>query len=219
VLREEVQAALRNAILSNEIQPGARLLEVEVATRMGVSRAPVREAIRQLEQEGLVEFFPHRGVVVIGLPDDEIDAIYEMRALIEAKAIVRACDRVTDADLDELGELLERMQRSLRARDIDAVADIDLRFHDKILEISGLTLLRRIWTSLAGLVRVRSYQALERPGKASTYFVKTSMQSHAALIDAMRRRDGPQAAELVRQHILEVASWLTDGAGTAGPQQ
>ena len=90
VLRQEVLEALRSAILNNRIKPGSRLLEAEVATRMGVSRAPVREAIRQLEQEGLVEFFPHRGAVVIGLPEDEIDAIYELRAQIEGRAIARA---------------------------------------------------------------------------------------------------------------------------------
>src|ERR687894_3249082 len=102
VLRQEVLDALRSGILANEIHPGSRLLEVDVANQMGVSRAPVREAIRQLEQEGLVEFFPHRGAVVVGLPEDEIDAIYEMRALIEATAMARAVDRITEDDLKGL---------------------------------------------------------------------------------------------------------------------
>ena len=90
VLRQEVLSALRTAILAREIKAGSRLLEAEVAARMGVSRAPVREAIRQLEQEGLVEFFPHRGAVVVGLPDAEIDAIYELRAMIEGRATADA---------------------------------------------------------------------------------------------------------------------------------
>src|SRR5262249_5790693 len=106
VLRQEVLEALRSAILNNEIAPGTRLFEAEVATRMGVSRAPVRESIRQLEQEGLVEFFPHRGAVVIGLPNDEIDAIYELRALIEERAIERACATATADDLKRLARLI-----------------------------------------------------------------------------------------------------------------
>jgi len=119
VLRQEVLDAIRSGILANRIKPGSRLLEAEVAARMGVSRAPVREAIRQLEQEGIVEFFPHRGAVVIGLPEDEIDAIYELRALIEARAIERACATATDADLTRLEGLIVDMEAALKQRDID----------------------------------------------------------------------------------------------------
>ena len=115
VLRQEVLGALRAAILARRDPPGTRLLEAEVAGRMGISRAPVREAIRQLEQEGLVEFFPHRGAIVIGLPDDEIDAVYELRALIEAKAIARACSRATPADLEQLDRIIDEMRALPRA--------------------------------------------------------------------------------------------------------
>jgi DNA-binding GntR family transcriptional regulator len=204
VLRQEVLSALRSAILSSEIRPGSRLLEAEVAARMGVSRAPVREAIRQLEQEGLVEFFPHRGAVVIGLPDDEIDAIYELRALIEASAMRRACATLTDADFAALEALIGEMEEALGRRDIVEVAEIDLRFHGMIVERSGLSLLRRIWSSLDGLVRVRSYQALERPGAAARYFIANSVASHTTLLEALRARDEDRADAAIREHILEV---------------
>jgi DNA-binding GntR family transcriptional regulator len=211
VLRQEVLEALRSAILNNRIKPGSRLLEAEVATRMGVSRAPVREAIRQLEQEGLVEFFPHRGAVVIGLPEDEIDAIYELRAQIEARAIARACATATDEDLRRLDSLIVDMQRALKARDIDEVAEIDLRFHGTIVELSGFSLLRHIWQSLDGLVRVRSYQALDRPGRAAAYFLSGSIASHSILVDAIRKRDPEHAAAAARAHILDVAHQLHAG--------
>jgi DNA-binding GntR family transcriptional regulator len=204
VMRQEVLTALRSAILANEILPGTRLLESDVAARMGVSRAPVREAIRQLEQEGLVESFAHRGAVVIGLPEDEIDAIYELRALIEAKAMERATERVTEQDLEGLEAIIVEMQEALARRDIEEVAEIDLRFHGSIVEHSGLTLLRRIWSSLDGLVRVRSYQALERPGRAAEYFMKNSVASHSTLVDALRAGDAAKGAAAVREHILEV---------------
>src|SRR5439155_26201399 len=153
--------------------------------RMSVSRAPVREAIRQFKQEGLVEFFPHRGAVVIGLPDDEIDAIYELRALIEARAIARACVRATDGDLRRLQALIVDMQRALRARDIDEIAEVDLQFHGTIVELSGFSLLKHIWQSLDGLVRLRSYQALDRPGRAASYFLSGSIASHSILVEAI----------------------------------
>lgn len=208
VLRQEVLGALRGAILAREIQPGMRLLESEVAMRMGVSRAPVREAIRQLEQEGLVEFFPHRGAVVIGLPDDEIDAVYELRALVEAKAIARACGRAEASDLDELDHIVEEMRDAHARRDIDELAEADLRFHGAIVALSGFGLLRHVWSSLDGLVRVRSYQALDRPGRAAEYFLRGSIASHTELVSAIRGGQPELAAELVRRHILEVPEWL-----------
>jgi DNA-binding GntR family transcriptional regulator len=216
VLRQDVLEALRSAILANRIKPGSRLLEAEVATRMGVSRAPVRESIRQLEQEGLVEFFPHRGAVVIGLPEDEIDAIYELRAGIEARAIARACATATDDDLTRLDGLIADMQKALRQHDIDEVAEIDLRFHGAIVDLSGFSLLKHIWQSLDGLVRVRSYQALDRPGRAAQYFLSGSIASHSVLVDALRARDPGRAADAARAHILDVVHQLQAGDAAAG---
>jgi DNA-binding GntR family transcriptional regulator len=208
VLRQEVLAALRTGIVSGEIPVGTRLLEAELSARMGVSRAPVREALRQLEQEGLVESFAHRGVVVVGVPEDEIDALYELRATIEAKAIARACVAATDADLAGLQGLIEEMRAAVARSDIDAVAEIDLRFHGAIVALSGFSLLRKIWASLDGLVRVRSYQALERPGAAAAYFRRDSIASHQRLADAIAARDPDLASRLAREHILEVVERL-----------
>jgi len=208
VLRQEVLTAIRAGIVSGEIPVGTRLLEGELSTRMGVSRAPIREALRQLEQEGLVESFAHRGVVVVGVPDDEIDALYELRATIEAKAIARACVAATDEDLAKLRGLLDEMRVAVEQWDIDAVAEIDLRFHGAIVALSGFSLLRTIWASLDGLVRVRSYQALERPGASAAYFRRDSIASHERLADAIAARDPDRAAILVREHILEVAERL-----------
>src|SRR5215472_6718138 len=170
VLRQEALDLVRSAILSKEIPPGARLREADLATRMGISRAPVREALRQLEQEGLVEFFPHRGAIVVGVPEAEIDAIYELRALIEQKATERACPLITDVEMARLAGLIDAMQAALDAGDIEELAERDLEFHGVIVEAAGFSLLRHIWEGLDGLVRVRSYQALDRPGQLSRYF-------------------------------------------------
>lgn len=213
VLRTEVLEALRQAILAGRIPIGTRLLEVDIATRMGVSRAPVREAIRQLEQEGLVESFIHRGAIVIGLPEDEMDAIYELRALIEAKAFARACEFASEEDLDELDAIVEEMGAALDSRQLDTIAEIDLRFHGRIVELSGFTLLRRVWTSLDGLVRVRSYQALERPSAAADYFLGDGKASHLRLLEALRLRDPDLAATRASEHILEVPAKLRAEGG------
>jgi DNA-binding GntR family transcriptional regulator len=216
VLRQEVLTALRTRILANEIPAGSRLLEADIAEQMGVSRAPVREAIRHLEQEGLVEIFPHRGAVVVGLPEAEIDAIYELRAVIEGRATGAAVDVIGEAELAQLDGLIDRMGVAIKAREIDAIAEIDLQFHGLIVEWSGLTLLRHIWSSLDGLVRVRSYQALDRPGSTARYFLKNAAASHTLLINALRAGDPEAAAMLARQHVLEVPTML---AGLGQPKR
>ena len=208
VLRHEVLGALRAAILATEIPPGARLLEANVAARMGVSRAPVREAIRHLEQEGLVEFFPHRGAVVVGVPEAEIGAIYELRAIIEARATSSVAQSITDEQLATLEALIDEMRKVLPSKDTEAVADIDLRFHELIVEWSGMRLLRHIWSSLDGLVRLRSYQALGRPGKDQRYFTQNVAGSHVAVIEALRSRDPDRAAQAATEHVLEVPTIL-----------
>lgn len=216
VLRQEVLTALRTAILANEISAGSRILEADVAEQMGVSRAPVREAIRHLEQEGLVEIFPHRGAVVVGLPEAEIDAIYELRAVIEGRAIAAAIDIVTEPDLARLEALIVEMGRAIEAREVEVVADLDLQFHGLIVEWSGMTLLRHIWSGLDGLVRVRSYQALDRPGATADYFLANAASSHSMLVTGLRAGDPEAAATLARQHVLEVPTLL---AGLARPRQ
>ena len=208
VLRQEVLTALRTAILANEISAGSRLLEADVAEQMGVSRAPVREAIRHLEQEGLVEIFPHRGAVVVGLPEAEIDAIYELRAVIEGRATAASVGIVGEAELQRLEALIDEMRVAIKAHEVEAIAEFDLRFHGLIVEWSGLTLLRHIWSSLDGLVRVRSYQALDRPGSTAKYFLKNAASSHTVLVDALRAGDPEAAAALARQHVLEVPTML-----------
>jgi DNA-binding GntR family transcriptional regulator len=216
VLRQEVLTALRTAILANEIAAGSRLLEAEIAEQMGVSRAPVREAIRHLEQEGLVEIFPHRGAVVVGLPEAEIDAIYELRAVIEGRATAAAVDVVGEPELARLEALIEEMRAAIRSQEVGAIAEFDLRFHGLIVEWSGMTLLRHIWSGLDGLVRVRSYQALDRPGSTARYFLKNAAGSHAVLVDALRDGDPDYAATLARQHVLEVPTML---AGLGAPRR
>jgi DNA-binding GntR family transcriptional regulator len=216
VLRQEVLTALRTAILANEISAGSRLLEADVAEQMGVSRAPVREAIRHLEQEGLVEIFPHRGAVVVGLPEAEIDAIYELRAVIEGRATAASVGVIGEPELARLEALIDEMRGAIKSREVEAIAEFDLQFHGLIVEWSGLTLLRHIWSSLDGLVRVRSYQALDRPGSTARYFLKNAAGSHTVLVDAIRAGDPDAAAALARQHVLEVPTML---AGLGRPQR
>lgn len=206
VLRQDVLAAVRSAILDGRLHPGDRLLEADIAAQMGVSRAPVREAVRQLEQEGLVEFWPHRGSVVVGVPDDEIDTMYELRAEIEARAIRRACVSITDEDLAYMQQCIDRIAQAQTANDPAAVFDADLQFHATIVRVAGYRVLRRMWESMDGMVRVRSYQAFDGASAASDYFWRTAASSHELILEALRKREPEAADRAVRDHILEVST-------------
>ena len=201
-LRHRVLGTLRHRIVSGELAAGSRLLEMDLATEMGVSRGPVREAIRHLEQEGLVETFTHRGAVVLGVPDDEIDGIYELRGMIEARATVRAFRFVNEADLEFLAGLVTDMDGAYARGDIGEVAEMDLRFHGRIVELSGMALMKRIWTSLDGLVRVRTYQRLDRPGREAQTLATSGIASHADLIGVLRSKDARLARRLAFEHVV-----------------
>ena len=212
VLRHEILLGLRSGILSGEIPHGTRLLEIPLSTELGVSRGPVREALRQLEQEGLVEFFPHRGAVVVGVADDEMDAIYGIRALLEERAFARAC-RVVDADeLDALSDAVEKMIEASEAGDFAAVTEHDMRFHGRVVELSGFQYLRRLWTSIDGVVRLRAARDAERPEVADAASARDLLMApsveHRDLVEALRSRRPATAAKAARTHITNALERL-----------
>jgi DNA-binding GntR family transcriptional regulator len=205
VLRHEVLAGLRNGILGGDIAPGTRLLEVPLANELGVSRGPVREALRQLEQEGLVEFYPHRGAVVVGVAEVEVETIYGIRALLEGRAFARACRVVTDDDLTALAETVERMVAASESGDVAAVTEYDLRFHGRVVEISGFQYLRRLWASIDGVVRARTARSASRPEladpiEARDWLIGPSIE-HRELVDALRSRRPALAARAATAHV------------------
>jgi len=213
VLRQEVCEELRQAIVAGDLAPGTRVLEVQIAASMGVSRAPVREALRQLEQEGLIEFYPHRGAVVVGVPEDEIDVIYQLRAKIEEEAIIRLCANATQADIARLEECLAEIKRVRRARDMTKIAEADLQFHRALVELSGFRLLLRVWSSLDGMVRARTYLAMSDRGPGRDFLVESGVHSHAVLIEAIKNGSPKQAAKAAREHVMEAADRLRSQQG------
>ncbi len=214
VLCHEVLLGLRSGILAGEIAPGTRLLEVPLATELGVSRGPVREALRQLEQEGLVEFFPHRGAVVVGVADAEMDTIYGIRGLLEERAFAKACRVISEEDLDALAETVEKMIEASKAGDLTAVTEHDMHFHGRVVELSGFQYLRRLWTSIDGLVRLRAMGSAERPdlvkqASAPERLVPPSIE-HRDLVAALRTRRPATAAREARLHITRALERLHD---------
>jgi DNA-binding GntR family transcriptional regulator len=212
-LRGEIAARLRRAILAGELQPGTHLREQHVADSMSVSRVPAREALRALEQEGLIEIFPFRGAVVVGVSEEELDAIYELRAVIEGKAMRQVVETPGAELLEELARQIEEMESSVRSgADVERLAELDIQFHRTILEASGLRILARVRNTLDAILRVRSfYQGIERGGATGAYFRASLGASHERLLEALRSGDAERAEGAAREHVMEVV----DRLGTA----
>jgi DNA-binding GntR family transcriptional regulator len=203
-LSEEVFGILRGAILSQEIPAGTRLYENDLAGQLEVSRAPIREAFRRLEQEGLIESFPRRGAIVVSVPEDEIKVFYQLRAEIEAVAFARAAATITDAQLRELEACLVRLDAAYDAKNVDRVLEADLEFHTAVMTMSKLTVLRRTWSTFDGPLRLRAYQLIEKDPTPERALVESSEYSHAVLLATLARRDPAAAERAIRGHILEV---------------
>jgi DNA-binding GntR family transcriptional regulator len=201
-LREHAVETIRRAIITGALQPGERLLEDRLAERLGISRAPVREAIRALEYEGLVRSEPHRASYVVALEEDEIDDLYRIRAEVETLAARRAARAIAGAPekATPYRQLLERMRRAVAVGDVVEVTVADLELHRLILEHSGYVVMPRVWGAMYGILRARTSLVAERAGDRLTAY---TAESHAPLVEALASGDENAAATAVRHHILE----------------
>jgi DNA-binding GntR family transcriptional regulator len=154
ILRSQVLEWMREVLVSGELAPGQRVNEVHLANQLGVSRGTLREALRNLEQEGLLVSVPHRGTYVRKLTPKQVRDVYEVLAMVEARAASRASARMTDADVKQLEGLLDTFEamhgdpsRSLRQRQ-----DADLAFHERVCELADNEALLTSWRGLRGLV-------------------------------------------------------------------
>ncbi len=203
VLREQVRDALRDAILSGEIPAGTHVSERETADALGVSRTPVREAISELRNEGLLAFHVRRGAIVVGVHDDEIEAAYRIKTVLEEEAMARAASRMTAADFVRLERIVADMEHLRRMNDFPAVSDADVRFHAAVADVADFGLLRRVWTSVdeAGRLTTRH---IYKDGHTFEHFLEDVVESHRILIDVLRNADPILASDAARQHLLNV---------------
>ena len=198
--------------VAGRLQAGDRLREVHLASTLGTSRGPVREAMRQLEQEGLVSMRPHRGATVVGVPADEVETIYELRAGLEARAMRHASARATDEDLDALDAMVVAMIAASRAGDPETVTELDIRFHARVIELAGFQYLRRLWSSVESLVRagsaaIQGRRDVRGPDGRVRFLVEPSLE-HEAIVGALRARDPELAAAEARAHVLRALERL-----------
>lgn len=136
-LRDVVFNTLRQAILTGELKPGERLMEIHLANRLGVSRTPIREAIRKLELEGLVTMIPRRGAEVSQITEKSMNDVLEVRRALDALCVELACERITDEELDNLNKACSDFEQAVKTRDIKRIAEADVDLHDIIVRATG----------------------------------------------------------------------------------
>jgi DNA-binding GntR family transcriptional regulator len=206
VLREEVKSVLLQRILSGHYAPGDRLVEIRIAEELGVSQAPVREALRDLESVRFVESAPFRGARVRQVSDAELIEVYPIRAALEEVAVREAAKRM-GGDVSALEAELAGMRH---AKDVAEQVEHDARFHELIVAASGNSRLLEIWSSLQ--VETRTAITALRMGLTP----KEAADLHEEIVNALRRRDARAAARAIRNHFDHFGRMLakTQGAGS-----
>jgi DNA-binding GntR family transcriptional regulator len=195
-LRDVVFQTLRQAIISGEIAPGERLLEIPLAKKMGVSRTPVREAIRMLELEGLVVMIPRRGAEVAKITEKDLRDALEVRCALEELAVQLACERITEAGKEKLQAACEAFREAIRTKQVPAIVEGDIVFHDAIFEA---TQNQRIITMTHNLWEQVSRYRVEYVKDFSYHNVL--VEEHDAITAAILRGDAEEARIVMRKHI------------------
>lgn len=195
-LRDVVFYTLRQAILKGELEPGERLMEMQLAAQMGVSRTPIREAIRKLELEGLVLMIPRRGAIVAKITEKDLRDVLEVRSTLERLAIELACERMQEEDFKCLREAQEAFKEALETDDITLQAQRDVEFHDVIYKATGNLRLIQMLNNL----REQMYRYRLEYLKYDLAH-QTLIEEHESIIEALYKRDKDTSTKLIVRHV------------------
>lgn len=201
-LGDQIKDRLLEGILNGSYPPDSRIIETSIAKELGTSQAPVREALRGLASLGVVEITPFRGARVRQLDPQELLEAYVVRSAIEALAAKLAVPRMSDADIEELTALGDKMHEAAQAGDGRMVAEHDVSFHGKIVELSGNRTLMRVWRSLEPFSR--TYLTLVMPGSNPQW----TAGLHSPIVDALKQKDRRAVVRALKKHFTEVSDVL-----------
>lgn len=188
---------LEKDILDGKIPSGESLTELKLSNELGVSRTPVREAIIQLEQEGLVKITPNKGAVVLGVTNKDIEDIYTIRSYIEGLASKWAAEKISDEEIQRLQETTDLMEFYISKNSSDNVRDLDYRFHHMIYEFSRSRILEHTLSNYHHIIqryRQLSFITGDRAIK--------SIEEHRLILNAIAQRDGEAAEKYTIDHII-----------------
>ena len=204
-LRDVVFNTLRQAILRGDIQPGERLLEIHLADKLGVSRTPIREAIRKLELEGLVLMIPRKGAVVAEITEKSLRDVLEVRRALEELAMKLACERILDEEIEELKEAAKEFENALKTGDVTVYAEADVKFHDIIYRTTDNQRLIQLLYNLREQMYRYRVEYLKRDDSHDTLLAE-----HQYIIETLERRDSDEAVKAVCAHVDNQVTAVAD---------
>ena len=195
-LRDVVFNTLRQAILRGELKPGERLMEIQLANKLGVSRTPIREAIRKLELEGLVLMIPRKGAEVAEIREKGLRDVLEVRKALEELSVQLACDRITPEQISELEKAAAEFGRASKYEDVTEIAQADVKFHDVIYQASDNQRLMQLLNNLGE----QMYRYRVEYLKNAAVFGQL-VEEHEKLILHIKNHEKEMAVKIVCEHI------------------
>ncbi len=196
-LRDVVFNTLRQAILKGELEPGERLMEVQLANKLGVSRTPIREAIRKLELEGLVRMVPRKGAEVASITEKDMRDVLEVRTALDGLAVQLVCDKIKKSDIKELVDANKEFEKSISTKNLTLIAEADETFHDIIYKITENQRLIQMVNNL----REQMYRyRLEYLKDENTH--PKLVKEHEDIIEQLANKDLEAASKSVKMHVI-----------------
>lgn len=195
-LRDVVFNTLREAILRGDLVPGERLMELQLASKLGVSRTPIREAIRMLEQEGLAITIPRKGAIVAGMTEKDMQDVLEIREALEELSVQVACDKITDEEIEELRKNMKSFEHSLGSGDLKEMAQADVEFHDVIYRATDNPKLINMLNNLREQMYRYRVEYLKNPQNHDQL-----LREHESIYKGILEKDKDAVTEMIRRHI------------------
>lgn len=195
-LRDVVFNTLRKAILTGELKPGERLMEIHLANQLGVSRTPIREAIRKLELEGLVIMIPRRGAEVAQITEKSLKDVLEVRRALDALCVELACDRISAEEQEQLKRTCDEFVRATETKDATIIAKADVAFHDIIVQATGNQRLIQLINNLSEQMYRYRFEYIKDEIRHDSL-----IEEHRIIYESIVKRDKKKAADTAKLHI------------------
>lgn len=196
----QIETHIHSAVLEGRYKPGERLVETAIAEQLGVSRAPVREALAGLERTGIVVYRPRRGHFVIDFTDDDIDDIYDLRTALEVCALQRTIERISEADLQDFQRLVNRIDEAAHQEaETVQMAELDLLFHERICQIAHNSRLFSAWNSM----RLQTFLLIVLTSRTHQGYPDQHRRVHQQILDALTTKDLRVSEQLLREHLFD----------------
>jgi len=195
-LSEKIAETLRDYIMKGNLKPGERLTEPKLSAMLGISRTPIREALRLLENEGFIDIFPRRGAVVSDITAKDVDEIFVIKTKLESLAARLAVENISEADIKKMMDINEKMAKYSETKNVVNLIKLNAEFHNIFIEKSNNSRLIKFIESLnKQFKRVTAYSFTEA-GR-----IKKVLEEHANIIDAFVKRDADRVEQLVDLHV------------------